>query len=72
MKLTTQDLIFWLGIAGTIASGIAGQLGADSKYGMIASVIVATLAKVEHAIQAYAAPDAPPTAPSAPQTPPKV
>lgn len=61
MKLTTQDLVFWIGILGTIASGIAGQMGADSKYGMIASVIVATLAKLEHAIEAYATPDVPST-----------
>lgn len=72
MKITTQDLIFWIGIAGTIASGVASQFGADSRYGLIASLAVATLAKIEHAIQAYATPDGPTTVINNPPAPVKI
>lgn len=53
MKIDPHTILFWLGIAGMIASAVAEQFGGHGQVGLIASVIVSTLAKVERGIQAY-------------------
>jgi len=54
--LNAHNLLFWLGIGGVIASGIATQFaGTNAQVALVASSIVAILAKLERGIQAYEA-----------------
>ncbi len=71
MKIDYHAILFWIGIAGTIASAVASQFGADTHVAMIASGLVALLAKTERGIQAFE--DSQPSGPPAPPapTPPK-
>lgn len=61
MKFDAHSALFVLGLVIAAGSAVAGQLGADSKYGMILGALVAAASQLRSFVEAYRVPDAPTT-----------